>query len=591
MKTIPNSKFQIPNTRRGVSIIEALFGIFIFTTAFFALYGVLQFSLQTIGQNKARLGAMALAEEQLEYFRSLPFDSVGVVLGNPSGAIPATENITLNGIQYARRNAVFWVDDDADDVAPTDTISTDYKQAKVEVSWNFRGAARSFSAITNITPKGLETNVPGGIFKITAFDSGGALAGASVSIFKTGIINVTRFTNALGQWFEYGIPPGPDYQISVTKPGYGTSRTYGTAEVATPNPGHLTSIDDTVNNISFQIDLLSNMNVYMYSPPAAGSWSDTFIDDSKLASLVSMEVLAGELVLANTLGVYDMSGSATTTWIAPADLYQWKQFTWTDAMPPGTSLRYRVYYDNGGAATLVPDAELPGNAAGFTASPVDLSGLNNGLFGQSNYTRLKAGVVAETGDTAVTPSVEDWTVTYDTHSPRPNFTFNIRGAKTIGTDGVGAPVYKYNLNPATNASGVMATTSIEADIYTISKASYSIAGACPPHPVTLSPNTSQDVHIDMASTNAEEILIHVKTAGGANVPNALVRLYRAAPAFNQTKKAGAYCGQTFWSGIAPGTVGGGDAYSIDASAPPHTSTSTVNNVDVSGYSYIVVTTP
>jgi hypothetical protein len=50
------------------------------------------------------------------------------------------------------------------------------------------------------------------------------------------------------------------------------------------------------------------------------------------------------------------------------------------------------------------------------------------------------------------------------------------------------------------------------------------------------------------------------------------------------KVAGLRCGQTFWNGLPEGTNALGNPYNLDISAPPYTSTTTLPNIDVSGYS-------
>lgn len=580
----------------GFSIIEAIVGIFLFVTAFYALYGVLSFSFALISQNKMALGARALADEQMEYLRSLPFNSVGVVAGNPSGAIPATESITLNGVQYTRRNVIFWVDDPKDglatDVSP-DTISTDYKQAKIEVTWSFRGTAKSFFTVTNITPKGMETNAPGGIFKITVADaSTSPVQGANINIKNTATgLDVNRLTPSSGIWYEYGLPPGTGYEITVTKAGYNSSQTYSTSTVTNPDPGHLTSIDDTVNPKVFFIDKVSGETVVLYNVPAENTWSDSFADASKLSSMASTTVSAGALVLTDNLGVYDLNGSATSTWVTPADIYRWTEVSWSATKPAGTNLFYQVYYDNLGTATLVPDSKIPGNSTGILASPINLEGLNDQSFGRTGNTRIKISVTESTTDTTFTPALLNWTVKYDVHVPHANFTFNMIGmTKLIGTDAGLSPVYKFNQNPITDSSGVMATTSLEYDTYTVSRTGYDIAESCPAQPQYIAPDTFSSVFIDMTASNPEAILIQVKDTAGADVPGAHVRLYRAAPAFDETKTAGLRCGQAFWNGLSVGTIVGGDPYSIDVSIPPYTSTTTITDlVDVSGYSTFTAT--
>jgi hypothetical protein len=583
---------------RGFSIIEALLGIFLFTTAFYSLYGVLSSSLSTVAQNKARLGAMALVNEQIEYMRSLPFSSVGVVSGNPSGTILPVESgstVNLNGIQYTRRNVVFWVDDPADGLStddPPDTIPTDYKQAKVEVSWNFRGQTYQFFSVTNIAPKGMETDIPGGVFKFTVFNSSGPVQGANIHIYKPGtplpLYDVNRITNSAGIWYENGVPPGTDYEITVTKPGFSTARTYAvSAGLDTPDPGHFTSIDNEVNPMSFQIDKVSALTLHFFNTPANGEWSDSFLNAAKLSSLSSMETSGGDLVLTNTGGVYDTSGTARSEWISPTDFYKWEELSWNANKPVDTDYLIRLYYNNGGTATLIPDAVLSGNAAGFSDSPIDLSNLDSG------YSELKVGISANTSDTAKTPAILDWRVSYLTHSARANFGFNLTGEDTIGTNG-GNPVYKLNQAFSANASGIYSTTTIDSDLYSVTKSGYEFAEICGAPTASLpkidvAPDSTLDVYMDATTTKAHSILIGVKNSAGSDIPNALVKMYRASPSFSGYKKTGLRCGQVFWNNLSEGTYANGDSYTLDVSAPPYTSTTTILNVDVSGYSYRTVT--
>jgi prepilin-type N-terminal cleavage/methylation domain-containing protein len=583
-------------SQRGYTLIELLVALFVFSIAFVALYGLLVSSITLLGQNKAKLGAVSLVEEQIEYVRSLPYSGVGVVLGNPSGPIPATATTTLNGTLYTLRTAVFWVDDPKDGVASTtvstttDMVSTDYKQVKVEASWDFRGQTKSFSAVTTIAPKGLETNVPGGIFKITVFDASGApVPGAIIDIVKSGILNVTRIVPDSGIWHEYGVATGTDYEITVTKPGYTTAKTYSvTPQLADPFPPHHTSIDDQVNPIAFEIDRVSSANVYVYDVPASGSWSDTFPDDTKLAATTFMERQSGDVTLVNTAGVYASSGSAFSTWITPTDISEWTEFSWSDTRPASTTLVYHVYYDNGGVETLVPDSDLPGNAAGIiSTSSISLVGLN-GLSGVTSYEKIKVGVTATTDDTMIAPAVHNWTVTYVTHTPRASFSFNMHGLKDMGDDSGGLPVYKYDTDVMTDTSGVMATSSLEWDTYTIQKTGYDVM-VCDDSSLYIAPDTMANIHVDMTPSAPHAILVRVEDSGGSRIPYARVRLYR--PSFDQTKITSGMCAHVFWSGRPEGTVAGGDAYSIDVSIPPYTSTTTVTDVDVSDYSEITVTVP
>lgn len=584
--------FLPKNKSRGFLLIDALIGIFLFVTGFVGLYGVLTSSLSNIAQNKARLGAMALVNEQIEYMRSLPFSSVGVVMGNPSGTVPQVESgssVLLNGIQYTRRNVVFWVDDPADGVAPADTINTDYKQVKVEVSWDFRGQTFSFFSITNIAPKGLETNVPGGVFKFTIFSGSGPVSGANIHIYKQGVLSVDRITNDDGVWYENGVPPGAGYQITVTKSGYNTAKTYDiSAGLPNPNPGHFTSIDDNVNPISFQIDKVSNLAIHFFNTPVDGAWNDSFSDASKLASNSSIETKGGNLVLTNNSGVYNSSGTARSIWVAPTDFYQWKTLSWNANTPANTDYFVHLYYNNGGTPTLIPDTALTGNVTGFSSSPVDLSLLD------ASYTSLSVGISESTSDTSVTPSISDWQISYLVQTVRPDFSFTMAGTKTMGTDSGNNPVYKLNQIFSADSSGLYATSSLESDLYSVTKTNYELSEICgAPESslpkINVNPESDLDVYINATTTNPNSILIGVKNSAGNSISNALVKIYRASPAFSNYKKTGLRCGQVFWNGLSAGTFTNGNPYSLDVSAPPYTSTTTIMNVDVLDYSYRTIT--
>ncbi|MCK4473934.1 DUF2341 domain-containing protein [Candidatus Parcubacteria bacterium] len=82
------------------------------------------------------------------------------------------------------------------------------------------------------------------------------------------------------------------------------------------------------------------------------------------------------------------------------------QLSWSDTESGETTdVKYQLqYYD--GSWSLIPEGDLTGNSAGFDTSPIDISSVKTD-YGQI---RLKANL--STTDTAVTPSIQDWTVTY-----------------------------------------------------------------------------------------------------------------------------------------------------------------------------------
>jgi hypothetical protein len=81
------------------------------------------------------------------------------------------------------------------------------------------------------------------------------------------------------------------------------------------------------------------------------------------------------------------------------------QLSWTDNELVNTDVKYQLEYYNG-AWALIPDIDLAGNSIGFDDSPIDISSVKT-TYGQI---RLRANL--STTDNTVTPTIQDWTVTY-----------------------------------------------------------------------------------------------------------------------------------------------------------------------------------
>ena len=572
--------FLKSNKSKGFLLLDILVGVALFSTAFLGLFGVIRLAGATVSNTKSRIGALALATEELEYLRSLPYSGVGTVGGVPAGAIPQSESILLNGITYTRQVAIDYVDDPADGVGytgvnkDTNSIIEDYKKAKVTVSWLFNGTSRSFSLFTTIIPKGVEQPCVGcGSLDIMVKNSVPSfLPGANVTVTNytvTPSVFETRATGPDGHMLLSGLPVGSGYHIVVTEPGYSTDQTYdSTVANPGPNPGNLSVGDQASTPATFQIDTLASKTIQTYKTPTDSTWTDGFSNNSKISESASTTISGGSLKLANTAGSYEANGYAYSVWITPASLYSWKSFSWNDTKNASTTIVYKIYYENGGTRTLIPDTDLPGNSAGFASSPVSLSNLNIAI-----YPKIEIGAFLSTTDILFTPTVEDWTVVNVKHEIFPNFSFSMHGTKTIGIS-----LYKYSQNLQTNGSGTVSTSSVEFDSYAITPSTgYDISESCLPQPRYVNPGENATVSIDLTTHTTNSLLVFTRTtASGTNptpIPNPTIRLYDGA-GFDQTK-SGSTCGQAVWGGLTSGT------YSLDVGASGY-STTTVANFAVTG---------
>src|ERR1700691_1055084 len=93
-------------TCRGVTLLDTVVGVALMLIVFVGIASAFELSIQVVTNNKARAGAIALADQRMEYIRSLAYASVGTVGGIPSGAIPQTETLVFNGITYTRRTYI-----------------------------------------------------------------------------------------------------------------------------------------------------------------------------------------------------------------------------------------------------------------------------------------------------------------------------------------------------------------------------------------------------------------------------------------------------------------------------------------------------
>lgn len=525
---------------KGFSLIETIIGVALLLIAFLGIFGSYQLGLKVIGQSKARIIAIALANQKIELVRNLPYDDIGTVGGIPPGAIPETETIVRNNITYTVKTTAIYVDDSFDGLAPGDALPNDYKRAKVKVSWGglFGG---NVALITDIAPKGLETSVGGGNLLILVFDASGlAVPQADIRIVNSSAtppIDVNYLTNNEGKYLVAGAPASvSSYKITASKSGYSADRTYGTEEVANPEKPHATVIEGRLTQISFSADRVSGFSVDAFSQFGLESFSDSFANQSKISEGSNIVVLDGKSTLATTTEGYFPSGYVVSTPIEPVNLKNWDKFSWNDSEPPNTEIKYQIFYAIGTDWYLIPNGDLPGNFSGFGTSPVDIS-----FLATTTYPKLKLKGIFSTNDANSTSELYDWQASWRTTNPAPigNIQFHLQGSKIIGTDINDLPVYKYSQDHTANSSGHIDITNMEWDAYdfTVDRVltGLNLVDINPsPQPINLSPNSNQAVKLYLSAENS--LLAKVKDIE-TNEPifSAVARLYNTGLGYDTTQ--------------------------------------------------------
>jgi len=256
---------------RGQSLIGITIAIAIFSILASAILTVVNSSFRFVAFNRARITARHLAQEKIEFIRNLPYDNVGTSDGFPPGPLPQEENLIRNKLSYTVKTAIVYVDDAFDGTqggSPADTLGSDYKRVRVEVSWQGITASRGNPIIllTDIVPKGVETTEGGGTLSIIVFDSEShPVPQATLHIVQEAVnpnIDVTFQTADNGRFIFTGIPVCVScYEITVTKNGFSSERTYSVNEIANPTKPDQTVLEGELTEISFSIDRVSTLNI------------------------------------------------------------------------------------------------------------------------------------------------------------------------------------------------------------------------------------------------------------------------------------------------------------------------------------------
>lgn len=540
-----------PQLQRGFSLVEVLVVSALMLVVFGGLLNGFRYSLDLIATSRAQITALTVANDQMEYIRSLSYNAAGTIAGLPPGAIPQVSTTSLNQIIFTKKTLIRYVDSPADGIGASDSngITTDYKEAKVTVSWLQRGIPKEIFLVSTIIPRSIETNVGGGTMRVNVFDSSAIvpLPGVNVRLLNTNgtsTIDVTVSTDSLGVALFGGAPARAGYQVFVSAPGYSSDQTY-VATTSLPNPSTLpaTVAESNVTTLNFFIDRLSTIGLTVLASKTEASTTELFTSSSGIATSTNVTVSSNQVGLSSIAGVYKTSGSFLLASTTPVTLDKWLGIVVTGSTPSNTSKLISLYYVNGTSSySLIPDSDLPGNAAGFSGTVISLLNLN-----PVTYPKVYLGATLTTTNTSVTPLIDDISVWYVTsQTTRNNLPLTLTGNRTIGTKSDTSPVFKNIYATTTNLSGTRTLVGLEYDQYSLTSGSLDISEACTANPISLIANTTVDTVYTLVSDSINSLRVIVNRPDGTPLQNALVELSNGGAPM---KKRTGWCGQVFYSGL------------------------------------------
>ncbi len=135
--------------------------------------------------------------------------------------------------------------------------------------------------------------------------------------------------------------------------------------------------------------------------------------------------------------------------------------------------------------------------------------------------------------------------------------FTLRGAKTIGTNALDEPVYKYEQNHVSGFGGIINISNLEWDTYEVflpSGSSVDLAGSTPISPFSLIPGQNTGFNLVTSASTPNSLLTIVTDI--SEVPIASGSIELSGSGYLATKSAGLASqgdfGQAFFSGLNPG---------------------------------------
>lgn len=337
-------------TNQGFTLVETLVGVFIFLIISVSLYQA-YLSILNLTQAARLKGLAALvANQQLEIAHNLPYDSVGILNGLPSGAIPHTQTVTASGIDFQITTTVRNIDDPFDGLIggnPNDSSPADNKLVEVLVACATCRNFTPFAVTTTIAPRNLETASGNGALFIKVFDANGApVPQADIHIVNSQAnpdIIIDDVSNDAGDLQLVDVPPGNfAYEINVSKAGYSSAQTYLIDPDTNPNPlpPHSTVAVGQVTQISFAIDRVSQFEIKSITNLCA-----------------AVPSLAVNLKGAKTIGAlptvlkYDQNFTTSGSGDKTIPNLEWDSYNFTPSS---------VNYDLAGTIPLLPIALAPG---------------------------------------------------------------------------------------------------------------------------------------------------------------------------------------------------------------------------------------
>src|SRR3989344_1162456 len=161
---------------RGFSLVEVVVASAIFATVAISIYQSFISITSLISASRDKVSAIDLINSEFELIRNLTYGDVGLQGGIPNGVLLATSTVVKDGREFDITRVIRNIDDSFDGIIgslPNDLSPADYKMVQISISCNSCKNPLDFSAVSNISPKNLETASTNGALFIKVFNANG----------------------------------------------------------------------------------------------------------------------------------------------------------------------------------------------------------------------------------------------------------------------------------------------------------------------------------------------------------------------------------------------------------------------------------
>lgn len=259
-----NASIVLKSKKPAFTLIEALVFLFIFSVCVVSLYQAFNAGITYVIESKKKMGAVALANEEIEKMRNLGYENLA------DGTTPDVQ-MERNGVTYWVTTAVTAIDDPEDGLAinDEDDISWDYKNIQMTVEWVPDNEKKKISMNAIVVPPVIEEDANLGYLRLHVIDQNGSgLASAHVTVTDLGDSELvySGSVDSVGNLFLTGLDPG-EHEITVTD----SNDNYPVETMA--DTGSFDAADDhaeidikALTDKTIQTDIVSTLDVTLKNP-------------------------------------------------------------------------------------------------------------------------------------------------------------------------------------------------------------------------------------------------------------------------------------------------------------------------------------